>query len=206
MLCMAYVIARGEMVSVVQQVHSCREVHEFPLTLSAARAWMPLTYDSALFSMTIWRTLPLIRSKGAGLRLLYNGALYYSVICSANLVLTVMIVRASPGQKGVAAQFVYLLTVVMTSRVTLYLKKQMDSPVLCTSSDQHRHYSTHSLTLSKSAALLGPRQTPNLRPQSQCVTVINPMPFVSMDADFMDDVQSLEDKLPNRTYADVESQ
>ncbi|KAG2028436.1 hypothetical protein BDR03DRAFT_988454, partial [Suillus americanus] len=126
----AYVMARGEMVSVVQQVHSCCEYinhsqyYDTVRTLSAARAWMPLTYDSALFSMTIWRTLPLFRSKGAGLRLLYNGALYYTVICSANLILTVVIVRASPGQKGVAAQ----LTVVMTSRVTLYLKKQMDSP------------------------------------------------------------------------------
>ncbi|KAG1841025.1 hypothetical protein DFJ58DRAFT_748560 [Suillus subalutaceus] len=204
----AYAMARGEMVSITQQVHSCREIHDFPLTLSAARAWIPLAYDSALFTMTLWITVPLIRSKGAGLRLLYEGALYYPVIFSANLVLTVMIVRAPPGQKGVAAQSVYLLTVVMTSRVTLNLKKQMGSPVVYTSGDQTRNYSMHSPTLSKSAASLEPRQTPNLQLQSQHLTVIScpPMSVVSMDADLMDDTQSLEDRLQNRTYADVESQ
>ncbi|KAG1883475.1 hypothetical protein F4604DRAFT_293905 [Suillus subluteus] len=207
----AYAMARGEMVSITQQVYSCREVHDLPLTLSAARAWMPLTYDSALFAMTLWRTLPAVWSKGAGRilpKLLIDGTLYYTVICSANLALTVMIVRAPPGQKGVAAQFVYLLTVVMTSRVTLNLKKQMESPVGYTSGDQPRNYSMHSPTLSKSPASLEPRQTPNLQLQSQHLTVIScpPMSVVSMDADLMDDTQSLEDRLQNRTYADVESQ
>ncbi|KAG2118521.1 hypothetical protein BD769DRAFT_1390593 [Suillus cothurnatus] len=194
----AYAMARGEMVSIVQQIHSCHDVHDLPLTLSAARAWIPLTYDSALFVMTLWRTLPLIQTKGAGLKLLYDATFYYTVICSANLILTVMIVRAPRGQKGVAAQ----LTVAMTSRVTLNLKKQIYS----TSSDPHRYHSMHSPTLPKSAALLVPWQTPNLQLQSQCLTVVpcNPMPFVSMDADLMDDAQSLDDSLPNRT--DLESQ
>lgn len=181
----AYAMARGEMVSIVQQIHSCHDVHDLPLTLSAARAWIPLTYDSALFVMTLWRTLPLIQTKGAGLKLLYDATFYYTVICSANLILTVMIVRAPQGQKGVAAQLVYLLTVVMTSRVTLNLKKQIYS----TSSDPHRYHSMHSPTLPKSVALLVPLQTPNLQLQSQCLAVVpcNPMPFVSMDTYLTDD-------------------
>lgn len=207
----AYVMARGEMVSVVQQVHSCHEVHDLPLTVSAARAWMPLTYDSTIFAMTLWRTLPIVKNKGAGrilLKLLSDGTLYYTIICSANLVLTVIIVRGPPGQNFVAAQLTYLLTVVMTSRVTLNLKKQICTPVIGISCEQHRHYSMHSPTLSKSAVFLGPRQTPNLQLQSQCSTVVSctPMPFISIDADLTDDAQFLGTRLPDRTCTDVESQ
>ncbi|KAG1743493.1 hypothetical protein EDB19DRAFT_2038201 [Suillus lakei] len=207
----AYVMARGEMVPMAQQVHSCREVYDLPLTLSAARAWMPLTYDSAVFAMTLWHTLPIVRNKGAGrilLTFLLDGTLYYAVICSANLALTVMIVRAPQGQKGIAAQLVFLLTVVMTSRVTLNLKKQAETPAIIISRDQRRHYSSHS-PLSKSVTLFGSRQTPNPQLQSQCPTFVSCTPvslFVSMDADLMDDAQSLGDELPNRTCADVESQ
>ncbi|KAG1743492.1 hypothetical protein EDB19DRAFT_2024104 [Suillus lakei] len=143
----AYVMARGEMVPLVQQMHSCREVYDLPpydfssrwLTLFAARAWMPLTYDSAIFAMTLWHTLPIVRNKGAGrilLTFLLDGTLYYAVICSANLALTVTIVRAPPGQKGVAVQ----LTVVMTSRVTLNLKKQAETPVLNVATLSRAHY------------------------------------------------------------------
>ncbi|KAG1759317.1 hypothetical protein EDD22DRAFT_906629 [Suillus occidentalis] len=204
-----YAMARSEMVPITPQIHSCREIHDLPLTLSTARAWMPLIYDSVVFAMTLWRTLPIFLNKGAGrilIKLLTDGTLYYTVMCSANLVLTVMIVRAHPGQKGVAAQLVYLLTVAMTSRVTLNLKKKIDPLVTCTSCEQHRHYSMRSNSLSKSAASLGPWQARNLQLQSQCSTVIlcTPMPSVSLDADLADDVQSLGDKLPNRT--DVESQ
>ncbi|KIK44382.1 hypothetical protein CY34DRAFT_802693 [Suillus luteus UH-Slu-Lm8-n1] len=106
-----YTMARSEMVPIAPQIHSCREVHDLPLTLSAARAWMPLAYDSVVFAMTLWRTLPIVLNKGAGrivIKLLTDGTLYYTVICSANLVLTVMIVREHPGQKGVTAQLVYL--------------------------------------------------------------------------------------------------
>ncbi|KAG1775962.1 hypothetical protein EV702DRAFT_1233451 [Suillus placidus] len=79
----AYAMARGEMVSIVQQVHSCHEVHDLPLTVSAARAWMPLTYDSTLFAMTLWRALPIVRNKEAGptlLKLLSDGKLYYTCV------------------------------------------------------------------------------------------------------------------------------
>lgn len=204
-----YAMTRSEMVPITPQIHSCREVHDLPLTLSVTRAWMPLTYDSVVFAMTLWHALPIALNKAAGrllLSLLTDGTLYYTAICSVNLVLTVMIVRALPGQKGVIAQLVYLLTVAMTSRVTLNLKKQFDLPVTCTSCEQHRHYSMRSNSLSKSAASLGSLQTPNLQLQSQCSTTVSctPMPFVSMDADLTDDVRSLAVKLPNRT--DIESQ
>ncbi|KAG2036379.1 hypothetical protein BDR03DRAFT_982998 [Suillus americanus] len=60
----------------------------------------------------------------------------YSVICTVNLVLTIMIIRASDGVKNIAAQlellsnsdwltsFHYSLTVTMMSRITLNLKKE----------------------------------------------------------------------------------
>ncbi|KAG2071813.1 hypothetical protein BDR04DRAFT_1097830 [Suillus decipiens] len=197
-----YAMARGEMISVAQQLHSCRGGHDLSLTISAARAWIPLTYDSVVFAMTLWRTLPAVWNKGARgivLKLLSDGALYYSVICSANLALTTMIVRAPPGQKGITAQLVFLLTVVMTSRVTISLKKQRDTPVVHISCEQ-RHYSLHSPTLSKpSTSLLGPRHMLSLQLQPQCSTVDDSS--VSMDTD---DVQYLGDRLPN--HADVESQ
>lgn len=127
----ACLMTLGKIVPYVQQIHSCHEDYDLPLALSVTRAWLPLAYDTAIFVMTLWRTyhrneispiLPALQSEGI---------LYYIVICSANLVLTVMIVRAPPGLKGVAAQLVFLLTVVMTSRVTLHLKKQVRDQQPC---------------------------------------------------------------------------
>lgn len=196
-------MARGGMVSISQQVHSCHGVHDLPLAIIAARAWMPLTYDSSVFAMTLWRTLWNKEAAPIKLKMLCNGTLYYTVICPANLALTVMIVRAPPGQKGVAAQLVFLLTVVMTSRVTISLRKPLDSPPpLHISCDQQRNYSIHSPTLSKPvAALLEPRETLNLQLQPQCSTVDDSS--LLMDTD---DVQFLGDRPPNRPCADVESQ
>ncbi|KAG1743198.1 uncharacterized protein EDB91DRAFT_234437 [Suillus paluster] len=179
--------------------------------LSAARAWLPLAYNTVIFVMTLWSILPSIRNREAGCILhilLSDGTLYYtyvcfsiqvnplicwlsSVICPANLVLTVMIIRAPPGLKGVAAQLVFLLTVVMTSRVTLNFRKQVELMV--------------------NPSLSGHRQmlfanNPQLR--SQCLTVLSstPTPSISMDTDLTDDAQSFESSLwLNRTCADVES-
>ncbi|KAG1906798.1 uncharacterized protein F5891DRAFT_1003902 [Suillus fuscotomentosus] len=117
----ACLMTLGKIVPYVQQIHSCHEDYDLPLALSVTRAWLPLAYDTAIFVMTLWRTyhrneispiLPALQSEGI---------LYYIVICSANLVLTVMIVRAPPGLKGV----------VMTSRVTLHLKKQVRDQQPC---------------------------------------------------------------------------
>ncbi|KAG0704839.1 hypothetical protein DFH29DRAFT_333045 [Suillus ampliporus] len=206
-------MTRGEMVQHAQEVHSCREVYDVPPAVSAARAWLPLAYDTVIFLMTLWRTLPSIRDRGPGRilhTLLLDGTLYYTVICSANSVLTVMIIRAPPGLKGVAAQLVFLLTVVMTSRVTLNLRKQAEL-VLNLSCDQHRPCSIYSPTLLTSTSLLRHRQmlfadNPQLR--SQCSTVVSSAPTspISMDADLTDDGQSFGGRLSlNRTCADVES-
>ncbi|KAG1873294.1 hypothetical protein C8R48DRAFT_669893 [Suillus tomentosus] len=92
----------GKIVPYVQQIHSCHEVYDLPLALSVTRAWLPLAYDTAIFVMTLWRT-------------------YHRNEISPILPALQSEVRAPPGLKGVAAQ----LTVVMTSRVTLHLKKQV---------------------------------------------------------------------------------
>ncbi|KAG2130654.1 uncharacterized protein EDB93DRAFT_75412 [Suillus bovinus] len=107
----AYLIALGKMVPHVQQIHSCYEVYDLPPALSVTRAWLPLAYDTVIFIMTLWRTLPSHR----------DGSILQTFQTD---------VRAPLGLKGVAAQLVFLLTVVVTSRVTLHLKKQDRSFVI----------------------------------------------------------------------------
>ncbi|KAG2123712.1 hypothetical protein BD769DRAFT_1389115 [Suillus cothurnatus] len=48
----------------------------------------------------------------------------YSIICTVNLVLTIMIIRAHEGLKNIAAQLELILTVTMMSRITLNLGKE----------------------------------------------------------------------------------
>ncbi|KAG1797889.1 uncharacterized protein HD556DRAFT_248414 [Suillus plorans] len=79
--------------------------------IASASAWLPLLYDTYVFGLTLNRTLPSIRNKEAGhiIRTLFaDGLLYYSVICTINLILTVMIIRAQQGVKNIAAQYAYL--------------------------------------------------------------------------------------------------
>jgi len=92
----------------------------------SAYAWMPLLFDTTVLALTVLRTLGLVRSGRAGnivRTLLRDGIMYYSVIFSANLVLTVMLISAPVGIKGIAAQFEQLITVTMMSRITINLKK-----------------------------------------------------------------------------------
>ncbi|KAF8989040.1 hypothetical protein BDQ17DRAFT_1334322 [Cyathus striatus] len=79
-----------------------------------------------IFGLTLYRTVPPIRRKEASYiikRLLEDGLLYYSVIFSVTLVLTIMIIAAPPGTKNICAQLEQLITVAMMSRITLNLKK-----------------------------------------------------------------------------------
>ncbi|KAG2060705.1 hypothetical protein BDR06DRAFT_872234, partial [Suillus hirtellus] len=79
--------------------------------IASASAWLPLLYDTYVFGLTLNRTLPSICNKEAGhiIRTLFaDGLLYYSVICTINLTLTVMIIRAQQGVKNIAAQYAYL--------------------------------------------------------------------------------------------------
>ncbi|KAG1734586.1 hypothetical protein EDB19DRAFT_2026409 [Suillus lakei] len=113
-------------VSHSDHVHSCTMVFNSG-SIASASAWLPLLYDTYIFGLTLNCALPSIRKREAGrvLRTLFaDGLLYYSVICAINLVLTIMIVRAHPGVKNIAAQLELLLTVTMMSRITLNVRKQ----------------------------------------------------------------------------------
>jgi len=112
-----------------QGISSCTMVFDpkMPSHIASSSAWFPLMFDTVVFVSTMYRTVPSIRHKEAGhiLRtMLEDGLLYYSVICSVNLVLTTMIIRAPPGLQNITAQLELLLTVAMMSRITLNLKKQ----------------------------------------------------------------------------------
>lgn len=123
----AWLLCRGEPVPHSSGIHSCSMVFNDPGIVASASAWLPLLYDTYVFGLTLNRTLPSIRNKQAGhiIRTLFaDGLLYYSVICTINLILTAMIIGARQGVKNIAAQVELLLTVTMMSRITLNLKKQ----------------------------------------------------------------------------------
>jgi hypothetical protein len=122
----AWLLSYGEPVYHSNHVQSCTMVFDSG-SIASASAWLPLIYDTYIFGLTLNRTLPSIRNKEAGriVRTLFaDGLLYYSVICTINLILTIMIVRAHQGVKNIAAQLELLLTVTMMSRITLNLKSQ----------------------------------------------------------------------------------
>jgi len=123
----AWLLSHGEPVAHSYVVRSCTMVFKFDGSLASASAWLPLLYDTYVFGLTFYRTVPSIRNKQAGSvfrTLLADGLLFYSVICTVNLILTIMIVRAPEGLRNIAAQLELLLTVTMMSRITLHLKKQ----------------------------------------------------------------------------------
>ncbi|KAI0372252.1 hypothetical protein BV20DRAFT_1034733 [Pilatotrama ljubarskyi] len=105
--------------------------------IASASAWLPLLYDTIVLLFTLKRTYRGIKNPTAGriMRiLLKEGLMYYSVIFSITLILTLMIVFAPDGLKNLTAH----MTVAMMSRITLHLKKQAhatwDSLGLTTSS------------------------------------------------------------------------
>ncbi|KAI8986078.1 hypothetical protein BD414DRAFT_515138 [Trametes punicea] len=94
--------------------------------IASASAWLPLLYDTIVFVLTIKRTYKGLRNPTVGriMRiLLKEGLLYYSVIFTITLILTLMIVSAPDGLKNVTAH----MTVAMMSRITLHLKKQANN-------------------------------------------------------------------------------
>jgi len=111
-------------------VRACSMVfdHSKPYTaiLASSSAWIPLLYDTIVFGLTLRKTIPLLRRAQASQiirRLFEDGILYYSVIFSVTLVLTIMIITAPEGTKNIAAQLEQLITVAMMSRITLNLRK-----------------------------------------------------------------------------------
>ncbi|KAG1751053.1 hypothetical protein EDB19DRAFT_1824801 [Suillus lakei] len=96
-------------------------------SLASAWAWVPLCYDTVVFALTLNRTLPSIKNKEAGhiVRTLFtNGVLFYSVMCTINLIFTIMVARAPQGLKNITGQLELILTVAMMSRITLSLMKE----------------------------------------------------------------------------------
>ncbi|KAJ3729349.1 hypothetical protein C8R42DRAFT_742020 [Lentinula raphanica] len=104
---------------------------------ASASAWIPLAYDTIVFALTMYRTVPDLRHRDASFiikRIFEDGLIYYrqvpsnlsyahlltktSVIFSVNAILTIMILAAPAGIKNIAAQ-----SVAMMSRITINLKK-----------------------------------------------------------------------------------
>ncbi|KAF8887459.1 hypothetical protein CPB84DRAFT_1786890 [Gymnopilus junonius] len=135
----AWLISRGQPVihNPNSGVHACSMIFDPSISSAAsASAWIPLLYDTIIFGLTLYRTLPPILREEASYiikRLLEDGMLYYSVIFSVTFVLTFMIVGAPPGTKNICAQMEQLITVAMMSRITLNLKRageQLNSDTL----------------------------------------------------------------------------
>jgi len=125
----AWLISRGQPVvhNPNSGIHACSMVFDPSISAAASSsAWIPLLYDTIIFGLTLFRTVPPIRREEASYiikRLLEDGLLYYSVIFTVTFVLTFMIVAAPPGTKNICAQMEQLITVAMMSRITLNLKK-----------------------------------------------------------------------------------
>jgi hypothetical protein len=99
--------------------------------LASSTAWLPLLYDTVIVSLTLYRTASSVYSKTASnlLRvLLREGLLYYSVICTITLILTIMIDSATQSIRNITSQLHLCLTVAMMSRITLDLRRYANSP------------------------------------------------------------------------------
>ncbi|EJD42824.1 hypothetical protein AURDEDRAFT_168068 [Auricularia subglabra TFB-10046 SS5] len=98
-------------------------------TWQTAAAWMPMVYDTAVFVLTLHKTVCILRhypSPGTRIAriLLRDGALYYLAIVASNIPLIVMLVAAPEGIRNIAAQLASLITTTMMSRITLSLRRK----------------------------------------------------------------------------------
>jgi len=99
--------------------------------LASSTAWLPLLYDTVVISLTVYRTASSVytRSTSNLFSVLFReGLLYYSVICTITLVLTIMINSTGQSIRNVASQLHLCLTVAMMSRITLHLRRFANSP------------------------------------------------------------------------------
>jgi len=157
----AWLITHGEPVvhNLSSGIHSCTMIFNPSISDAASSsAWIPLLYDSIVLGLTLYRTIPPIKNRQAGYitqRLLEDGVLYYSVIFSVTLVLTIEIISSPPGLKNITAQLEQLLTVAMMSRITIGLKKAgravrrdtvpLGSPLILRTNLRHTAVSKYSL-------------------------------------------------------------
>ncbi|TFY51160.1 hypothetical protein EVG20_g11135, partial [Dentipellis fragilis] len=124
----AWLLSFGEGVPHVPgNVRSCSMIFDHRAgSMAAASAWLPLLYDTVVLCLTLFRTIVPVwhRTSGQILRvILREGMMYYSVIFSVTLVLTIMILHAEPSVQNITAQLELLLTVTMMSRITIHLKR-----------------------------------------------------------------------------------
>ncbi|KAA1473853.1 hypothetical protein DENSPDRAFT_803128 [Dentipellis sp. KUC8613] len=124
----AWLLSYGEGVPhVSSNVRSCSMIFDHRAgSMAAASAWLPLLYDTVVLCLTLFRTIIPVwhRTSGQILRvILREGMMYYSVIFSVTLVLTIMILHAEPSVQNITAQLELLLTVTMMSRITIHLKR-----------------------------------------------------------------------------------
>lgn len=125
----AWLLTMGQAVyHEASDIHACTMIFDPNLGwVASASAWLPLLYDTIVLGLTFFRTYyPVRHNIGSHLfkRLLADGIIYYSVIFSVTLVLTIMIIVADPGLKNIMAQHELLLTVTMMSRISINLKKE----------------------------------------------------------------------------------
>ncbi|KAF8489637.1 hypothetical protein F5888DRAFT_1910259 [Russula emetica] len=127
-------------------------------TFTSSTAWLPLVFDTTVMFLTMYRTARSAYSRTTSdtFRVLFReGLLYYSIICTVTLVLTIMINTAAPSIRNVGSQYACFhrhllvrsasncrtlglrrcalrlhlcLTVALMSRITLHLRRFANSP------------------------------------------------------------------------------
>jgi len=100
-------------------------------TFTSSTAWLPLVFDTTVMFLTMYRTARSAYSRTTSdtFRVLFReGLLYYSIICTVTLVLTIMINTAAPSIRNVGSQLHLCLTVALMSRITLHLRRFANSP------------------------------------------------------------------------------
>jgi len=131
----AYLLTRGVPVYHVAYplVDSCTMIFDQKVSLAFASstAWLPLIYDTVVVSLTVYRTASSVLSRNTNELfrvLLREGLLYYSVICTITMILTIMILHADPSIRNITAQLHLLLTVAMMSKISIHLKRFAHRP------------------------------------------------------------------------------
>ncbi|KAI1790138.1 hypothetical protein LXA43DRAFT_522046 [Ganoderma leucocontextum] len=125
----AWLVSHGIAVNHSPRIRACSMIFDstkVPRVATSSTAWSVLIYDTVVLGLTLYCTFNTIRGATVAntMRvLLKEGLMYYSVIFSVTLVLTLMVAFAPPGIQNVCAQMEYLLTVTMMSRITLHLKR-----------------------------------------------------------------------------------
>ncbi|KAH8109770.1 hypothetical protein DFH11DRAFT_902663 [Phellopilus nigrolimitatus] len=123
----SWILSMGIPVPRTPGIHGCSLIFNTQrrdwASLSAAA---PLIFDTAVIVLILFKTAGARRNCMSSMllkTLMSDGVLYYSVVFTANLALTIMIVVAPPGLKNILGQYAQLITVTMMSRITLHLRK-----------------------------------------------------------------------------------